>query len=86
MGGVRKTSAADTTEAGAKHHGPHGPSDTPRSPISLPDVVRCPRCRELKARDGFYPDRSKASGFKSLCKECDKAKARRYYEQSKAAA
>lgn len=70
-------------KGGDVNHNHRSTADTPRSPISLPDVVRCPRCGELKARDGFYPDRSKASGFKSLCKECDKAKARRYYEQSK---
>lgn len=72
-----------TTPGGQDQDWPQHLTDTRQSTKSLPDVVRCPRCRELKARDAFYPDRSKASGFKSLCKECDKEKSRRYYEQSK---
>jgi hypothetical protein len=47
---------------------------------SLPyAVTRCPRCERVLPRSEFARDRSKASGRKSWCKTCDKAKSRRYY-------
>jgi hypothetical protein len=41
----------------------------------------CPRCGETKPERGFARDRSKASGFKSHCKDCDALRAKLRYEQ-----
>lgn len=43
----------------------------------------CRRCCTTKPLAEFARDKSKASGHKSLCKQCDNDKSRRYYEQSK---
>ena len=37
----------------------------------------------LLHRESFGRDASKGSGLKSICKECDRAKARAYYEREK---
>lgn len=42
----------------------------------------CPRCEETKPLSEFGKDRSKASGHKSACKECDRKKAKHYYEKA----
>jgi hypothetical protein len=42
----------------------------------------CFRCGERKPADAFYADKSKASGRKSICKACDRAKARDYYAEN----
>jgi len=39
----------------------------------------CSKCGEGLRIDEFARDRSKASGRKSICRACDRAKARRYY-------
>ena len=39
----------------------------------------CSACEEWKPYDGFYADKSAASGFRSDCKECLKARHRRRY-------
>jgi hypothetical protein len=41
----------------------------------------CPRCKRLLGEEGFAADRYKASGRKSLCKACDREKARRCYAE-----
>jgi len=40
---------------------------------------------ELLPRESFGRDASKASGLKSIGKECDRAKARAYYERERQA-
>ncbi|HEX5374632.1 MAG TPA: hypothetical protein VFW48_00575 [Solirubrobacterales bacterium] len=61
------------------------------SQISLPVLdnsqaaagkARCYRCGESKPVSEFAKDRSKASGYKSICKDCDRAKSRRYYTEN----
>jgi hypothetical protein len=42
---------------------------------------RCPRCEREFALAEFCRDKSKPSGLRSICKECDRAKARAYYER-----
>lgn len=41
--------------------------------------MRCYACERDCDRSAFAPDRSKASGHKSICRPCDNAKAKRYY-------
>jgi hypothetical protein len=45
----------------------------------------CATCDRTLARESFGRDASKASGLKSICKECDRAKARAYYAANRAA-
>jgi hypothetical protein len=51
--------------------------------------VTCYRCKAVGGVDlpfdAFPKDKSKASGYKSLCKPCDSAKGREYYEQNREA-
>lgn len=51
-------------------------------PPRCPEVARCYRCEASKPLDQFARDRSKASGRKSICKSCDKAKGKRYYAEN----
>jgi hypothetical protein len=44
-------------------------------------LVYCPRCRVPQPPEEFARDASKSSGWKSLCKACDREKSRRYYER-----
>jgi hypothetical protein len=46
-------------------------------------MPRCYRCGEEKPADQFAVDRSKASGRKSICKPCDKAKGLAYYRRNR---
>jgi hypothetical protein len=48
-----------------------------------PPVATCSRCGDELPLDGFARDASKASGRKSHCKGCDRAKSRRYYEANR---
>jgi hypothetical protein len=41
-------------------------------------AARCYRCGDVPV-DGFARDASKASGYKGLCKPCDREKSRHYY-------
>jgi hypothetical protein len=43
----------------------------------------CPRCGDQVPLEEFARDRSKASGYASRCKACDREKARRYYEANR---
>lgn len=43
----------------------------------------CSGCARALPVDGFARDKSKASGRKSICRACDRAKSRRYYEQNR---
>ena len=45
---------------------------------------KCVSCGEALRADEFYVDRSKASGRRSFCKSCDRARARRYYGDHRA--
>jgi hypothetical protein len=50
------------------------------------DLVRyCATCDRTLPRESFGRDASKASGLKSICLECDRAKARAYYERERQA-
>lgn len=40
----------------------------------------CPMCEILKPVEAFVPDRTKASGYASRCRDCDNARSRAYYE------
>jgi hypothetical protein len=44
----------------------------------------CPRCGRIQPPEAFAIDRSKASGRKSHCKRCDRAKAHAYRERKMA--
>ena len=57
-------------------------ADTPApSPLLSPraETRPCSRCGELREAEDFARDRTRASGHKNHCKECDRAKARAYY-------
>ncbi len=41
--------------------------------------MRCYRCKQDLQFEDFAVDRSKASGHKSVCKRCDRERARGYY-------
>ena len=43
----------------------------------------CTKCGEARTLDEFPRDRSKGSGRKSICKECDREKARGYYQANR---
>jgi hypothetical protein len=45
---------------------------------------RCSRCGESKPDRGFARDRSKASGLKSHCKDCDNLRKKLDYERKQA--
>ena len=45
----------------------------------------CATCDRTLPRESFACDASKASGLKSICKECDREKARAYYDQKRQA-
>jgi hypothetical protein len=40
---------------------------------------RCYSCEALLPIGNFARDQSKGSGFKSICRRCDREKSRRYY-------
>jgi hypothetical protein len=42
-------------------------------------TARCYKCEENRPLSEFAGDKWKASGRKSICKSCDRAKAKRYY-------
>jgi len=44
---------------------------------------RCSRCGEIRDESDFARDSWKASGRKSICKACDRAKAKAYYAQNR---
>ena len=48
-----------------------------------PVDARCYACGEDKPVGEFSPDSSKASGQSSICRACDRAKSRRYYEANR---
>ena len=43
----------------------------------------CPKCGDQVPLEEFARDASKASGYASRCKACDREKARRYYEENR---
>jgi hypothetical protein len=45
----------------------------------------CVTCDRTLPWGSFGGDASKASGFKSICLECDRAKARAYYDRKRRA-
>jgi len=47
------------------------------------ETKRCTGCGWELRLSQFARDASKASGFKSSCKACDREKSRRYYEQNR---
>jgi hypothetical protein len=48
-------------------------------------VARCYRCGEEKPVEEFSADRAKASGHASICRACDREKAREYYAANREA-
>lgn len=52
------------------------------SSLSLATAV-CPVCELVLPRADFGRDASKASGYASRCKACDRARAKRYYEANR---
>lgn len=50
--------------------------------VQASEVAECFRCGERKPTSSFYADGSKASGRKSICKACDRAKAAAYYAEN----
>jgi hypothetical protein len=55
------------------------------APTTVEAVVmrRCYACAEELPTSDFAHDTSKASGFKSICKRCDRQKSRAYYAQNR---
>ncbi len=49
----------------------------------VPTSITCYGCRELKPADQFAVDNEKASGRKSLCRECHRARERERYAARK---
>jgi hypothetical protein len=50
----------------------------------MPEYPRpCPRCGIVTAEDGFAVDRSRASGRKSHCRECDRRRCQAWYDAHK---
>ena len=49
------------------------------------DNHRCPRCGEVKPINAFYGDKSKSIGRRFICRECDLAKSRAYYQANREA-
>lgn len=50
----------------------------------MPSYPRpCPKCGVMTAEADFPVDSSKASGRKSYCKDCDRRRARAYYDAHK---
>lgn len=48
----------------------------------MPSYPRlCPKCGVMTEEDGFGIDRSKTSGRRSHCKECDRRRGRAYYAE-----
>ena len=45
----------------------------------MPDLRRCYGCGRSLPAIGFSPDPSKGSGRKSICRACDREKARAHY-------
>ena len=43
----------------------------------------CATCDRTLSGESFGRDASKASGLKSICLECDRAKARAYYDRKR---
>lgn len=41
-------------------------------------MKRCPTCKEVKPRGEFNKDASKKDGLSNLCKECNRAKSRKW--------
>jgi hypothetical protein len=50
----------------------------------IPSEKTCLRCGGTFPLDQFARDAHKACGHKSLCKSCDRAKARAYYAEHRA--
>lgn len=49
-----------------------------------PDSTKsCSNCGDVLELDEFPRDRSKADGRKSICRACDRAKAKAYYEANR---
>jgi hypothetical protein len=46
-------------------------------------VKVCRKCGVERPQEEFAVDRSKATGHRSHCKSCDRAKSRRYYEENR---
>jgi hypothetical protein len=76
-----------TDQAHATKRGKRIPRGSFSPTISLPGAglsrielktARCHRCERDLAVAAFATDRSKASGRKSICRECDREKARLY--------
>jgi hypothetical protein len=58
------------------------PLSPPATPPLSPDYPRpCSRCKTLTAETGFSVDRSKASGRRSYCRECDRQRRKAYYAE-----
>ena len=45
------------------------------------DKKRCSKCCNLKPLNEFYKDKSKKSGYKSQCKECNDTETKREYQK-----
>ena len=43
----------------------------------------CTKCGETKSLDDFHRDKTKAGGRKSNCKECERERKRRFYEENR---
>jgi hypothetical protein len=54
-----------------------------RSPqLKGPAMRHCYRCRKDKPAAEFARDKSKGSGYKSICKSCDRERSAAYYSQN----
>jgi len=43
----------------------------------------CPKCRKIKKASQFYPHRTRSDGRNAVCKDCQKAIVKAYYEAHK---
>lgn len=43
---------------------------------------KCSGCEKVFGQEGFHKDKSSSDGYRSICKECAKAKSKAWYEKS----
>lgn len=53
--------------------------------VSDEDLKTCGQCRESKRLGEFVRDRSKRTGYGSICRACDKKKSAAYFRENRAA-
>jgi 5-methylcytosine-specific restriction endonuclease McrA len=61
------------------HTLPHFTKSTKETPMNDIITKKCSECGEYKAKDSFYKSKYAKDGLRYQCKQCDKARAARWY-------